>query len=235
MAQGPPRKPAGLMWLAPLLCAQTQPVELRAHAELPFRFVVYGDARFTDPTNSNAASPPVRRALVQAIADADPPSYRLVATSLITETTQTTGKSGTAKFRSGGDATSRCSRRSKTITFMATGQLPWRIISNASPRLRTIAITRSALPMHWCWCWIARLMRLQVRKATGWRKSSITFLRICEHAYGPSVPPVPLSEQVLRMTCRMSAAENSVGRSGIGRVMKYEEDEIRFLRQSLYI
>jgi acid phosphatase type 7 len=61
-----------MMALAPLLCAQTQPVELHAQAGLPFRFIVYGDTRFTDPANTRAASPPVRRALVQAIADADP-------------------------------------------------------------------------------------------------------------------------------------------------------------------
>jgi Icc-related predicted phosphoesterase len=60
------------MSLAPSLCAQTQPVELHAQAGLPFRFIVYGDTRFTDPRNTKAASPPVRRALVQAIADADP-------------------------------------------------------------------------------------------------------------------------------------------------------------------
>jgi hypothetical protein len=61
-----------LMSLAPLLCAQTQPVELHLAAGSPFHFIVYGDTRFTDPTNTKAASPPVRRALVQAIADADP-------------------------------------------------------------------------------------------------------------------------------------------------------------------
>jgi Icc-related predicted phosphoesterase len=52
--------------------AQTQPVELHSQTRTPFRFVVYGDTRFTDPANTQAASPPVRRALVQAIAEADP-------------------------------------------------------------------------------------------------------------------------------------------------------------------
>jgi Icc-related predicted phosphoesterase len=61
-----------LMSLAPLLCAQTQPVELHSQAGSPFRFIVYGDTRFTDPTNTKAASPPVRRALVPAIAEAAP-------------------------------------------------------------------------------------------------------------------------------------------------------------------
>src|ERR1700732_1975899 len=52
--------------------AQTQPVELHSQTRTPFRFVVYGDTRFTDPANTKAASPPVRRALVQAIAEANP-------------------------------------------------------------------------------------------------------------------------------------------------------------------
>jgi acid phosphatase type 7 len=61
-----------LMLPAPFLFAQTQPVELHSQVGIPFRFVVYGDTRFTDPANTKAASSPVRRALVQAIAEADP-------------------------------------------------------------------------------------------------------------------------------------------------------------------
>lgn len=61
-----------LMLLAPPLFAQTQPVELHSQAGTQFRFIVYGDTRFTDPANTKAASPPVRWALVQAIAEADP-------------------------------------------------------------------------------------------------------------------------------------------------------------------
>ena len=52
--------------------AQTQPVELSSQSGPPFRFIVYGDTRFTDPANIKAASPAARRALVQAIARADP-------------------------------------------------------------------------------------------------------------------------------------------------------------------
>jgi Icc-related predicted phosphoesterase len=57
---------------ASALVAQTQPVELRLQIKLPFRFVAYGDTRFTDPKNTEAANPAVRQALVQAIADAHP-------------------------------------------------------------------------------------------------------------------------------------------------------------------
>jgi len=61
-----------LLLVAQLLLAQTQPVELHPQTGTPFRFIVYGDTRFTDPADSKAASPPVRRALVQAIVEADP-------------------------------------------------------------------------------------------------------------------------------------------------------------------
>ena len=61
-----------LLLVAPLLFPQTQPVELHSQVKTPFRFIVYGDTRFTDPADTKAASPPVRRALVQAIAEADP-------------------------------------------------------------------------------------------------------------------------------------------------------------------
>ncbi len=49
-----------------------QPVALELHESLPFRFVAYGDTRFTDPQDTEASNPEVRRALVQAIADAHP-------------------------------------------------------------------------------------------------------------------------------------------------------------------
>jgi len=54
------------------LLAQTQPVELQPQIKTPFRFVAYGDTRFTDPKNTEASNPAVREALVQAIADAHP-------------------------------------------------------------------------------------------------------------------------------------------------------------------
>lgn len=49
-----------------------QPVELKLHLSVPFRFVAYGDTRFTDPQDTEAANPVVRRMLVQAIADVHP-------------------------------------------------------------------------------------------------------------------------------------------------------------------
>src|SRR3984893_18460852 len=51
--------------------AQTS-VDLRLKVDVPFRFVAYGDTRFHDPQDTEAANPPVRVALVQAIAEVHP-------------------------------------------------------------------------------------------------------------------------------------------------------------------
>jgi acid phosphatase type 7 len=52
--------------------AQTSPaVDLHLDVNTPFRFVVYGDTRFHDPKDTEASNPPVRVALVNAIADAN--------------------------------------------------------------------------------------------------------------------------------------------------------------------
>jgi Calcineurin-like phosphoesterase len=48
------------------------PGELKLEVKAPFRFVAYGDARFHDPRDFDAANPPVRAALVRAIAEANP-------------------------------------------------------------------------------------------------------------------------------------------------------------------
>ena len=61
-----------LLLAAPLLIAQSRPLELSSQAGIPFRFIVYGDTRFTDRRNVKAANPAARQALVQAIAAADP-------------------------------------------------------------------------------------------------------------------------------------------------------------------
>jgi Icc-related predicted phosphoesterase len=51
--------------------AQTT-VDLQQKVSVPFRFVAYGDTRFHDPKDTEAANPPVRVALVQAIAEVNP-------------------------------------------------------------------------------------------------------------------------------------------------------------------
>jgi len=48
------------------------PADLQADVKTPFRFVAYGDTRFHDPKDTEAANPAVRVALVQAIAEANP-------------------------------------------------------------------------------------------------------------------------------------------------------------------
>ena len=52
--------------------AQTSSVDLQVEVKASFRFVAYGDTRFHDPNDFEAANPPVRVALVQAIAETDP-------------------------------------------------------------------------------------------------------------------------------------------------------------------
>jgi hypothetical protein len=52
--------------------APSEPVELQLQVSTPFRFVTYGDARFHDPKDTDAANPVVRQALVQAIAQSNP-------------------------------------------------------------------------------------------------------------------------------------------------------------------
>jgi acid phosphatase type 7 len=48
------------------------PAALSVEVSVPFHFVAYGDTRFHDPADTDAANPVVRTALVQAIADANP-------------------------------------------------------------------------------------------------------------------------------------------------------------------
>ena len=47
-------------------------VDLQAAVKVPFHFVAYGDTRFHDPKDTDAANPAVRVALVKAVAAADP-------------------------------------------------------------------------------------------------------------------------------------------------------------------
>jgi Icc-related predicted phosphoesterase len=48
------------------------PVDLQLGVTAPFRFIAYGDTRFHDPKDTEAANPPVRVELVRAIAKANP-------------------------------------------------------------------------------------------------------------------------------------------------------------------
>ena len=52
--------------------AQTTSIDLKLDLKTPFSFVAYGDTRFHDPKDTDAANPPVRLALVEAIAAVDP-------------------------------------------------------------------------------------------------------------------------------------------------------------------
>jgi 3',5'-cyclic AMP phosphodiesterase CpdA len=52
--------------------AQTPAADLQIDVKPPFRFVAYGDTRFHDPKDHDAANPEVRMALVRAIAETNP-------------------------------------------------------------------------------------------------------------------------------------------------------------------
>ncbi len=56
--------------LSPFLFGDARDISLDLHA--PFRFVAYGDMRFTDARRSSVSNAAARRALVQAIAEASP-------------------------------------------------------------------------------------------------------------------------------------------------------------------
>jgi Icc-related predicted phosphoesterase len=51
---------------------ETLPVELQLQVSTPFHFVTYGDSRFHNPKDTDAANPTVRQTLVQAIAQVHP-------------------------------------------------------------------------------------------------------------------------------------------------------------------
>jgi len=52
--------------------AQATTIDLTLKVKTPFRFVAYGDTRFHDPADTEAANPQVRQALVMAIAEVNP-------------------------------------------------------------------------------------------------------------------------------------------------------------------
>ena len=52
--------------------AQTLAADLKIDVKTPFHFIAYGDTRFHDAKDTEAANAPVRVALVKAIADANP-------------------------------------------------------------------------------------------------------------------------------------------------------------------
>jgi Icc-related predicted phosphoesterase len=62
----------GLLLCSGVLIAQSHPVTLQIPVGATFRFVAYGDTRFTDPSNTKASNPEVRRELVRAIAEEQP-------------------------------------------------------------------------------------------------------------------------------------------------------------------
>jgi Icc-related predicted phosphoesterase len=58
-----------LPWVA---LAQTRPADIQFNQNTQLHFIAYGDTRFTDPKDTEAANPEVRQELVNAIAKAHP-------------------------------------------------------------------------------------------------------------------------------------------------------------------
>ena len=63
---------AGSMYCLRWPSRNGEPADLQLATHPPFRFVVYGDTRFTDPNDTKASNASVRRQLVKAIAEANP-------------------------------------------------------------------------------------------------------------------------------------------------------------------
>jgi len=112
--------------------AQTSTTDLQLDVKAPFHFVAYGDTRFHDPKDTEAANPPVRIALVQAIAGANPAFICFTGDIVYTATTPTIGKSGTARPASGATIKSPCIQRWATTIYTETRRSRWATTFNAS-------------------------------------------------------------------------------------------------------
>lgn len=73
------RAALALLFLGSMACSRshseisaTTPVDLQLQASLPFHCVIYGDSRFHDPNDTEAANPKARQTLVHAIAQLNP-------------------------------------------------------------------------------------------------------------------------------------------------------------------
>ena len=112
---------------------ETQPVALQLQVGTPFRFVAYGDARFHDPKDTEAANPAVRQALVQAIAEVKP-AFISFGGDIVYNGNDTNDwkvwDSETAVWR---DNKIPVYPALGITTYMATKKSPWQIISSASP------------------------------------------------------------------------------------------------------
>jgi acid phosphatase type 7 len=62
----------GLLCCTKKSTAQTVAADLKVNVKTPFRFVAYGDTRFHDPKDTDAANPAVRVTLVKAISQVHP-------------------------------------------------------------------------------------------------------------------------------------------------------------------
>ena len=148
--------------------AEAQPVALQLQVSTPFHFVAYGDARFHDPKDTEAANPAARQALVQAIAEVKPAFISFGGDIVYNGNDSNDWKVW--------DSETTIWRENKIPIYPALGNhdLAWRRKSRAGklfpafPRPEeTAAIIPSAPPTPWCLCSTARWTKPPVRKANG--------------------------------------------------------------------
>jgi hypothetical protein len=128
------------------VCAQSLPVEINTKLHKHFRFVAYGDTRFTDPKNTKDANPEVRQQIVQGIAVLTLTSSLSVVISLSMATTLVIGMSMTRRLQFGGSVEYLSIRRLATMICTAISISRWETISAAFPYSSKIDFTLSARP-----------------------------------------------------------------------------------------
>ena len=132
------------------IAAQSRALEINAGVRTPFRFVAYGDTRFTDPANTQDTNPQVRQELVRAIANAHPAFISFGGDIPLNGFSTDDWKVY--------DRETAVWRDLKIAVFPALGnhelrvmqKLAWKTISRASPRCKRTASIRSAPPTRCC-------------------------------------------------------------------------------------
>ena len=127
------------------------PAELQLKVSTPLRFVAYGDTRFHDPKDTEAANPVARVTLVQAIASVNPAFICFSGDIVYNGQDEDDWKVCTAR-------NSLC-----------------RIISSVSPTSKRAATIPSARPTRCSWSSTVLWTNHRGRKANGWQASSTTF------------------------------------------------------------
>src|ERR1019366_4689388 len=126
--------------------AQTLATDLNVNVTVPFRFVAYGDTRFHDPHDIEAANPTVRATLVRAVADASPAFICFTGDIVYKGSDANDWKVYDRESSIWMRRTSRFFRRSATTSFTEMRRSLSVIISGTFQTCRTAGTIRSAPP-----------------------------------------------------------------------------------------